>query len=461
MRRLSLLAVLVALVAAAPAHAGGTLFDGGVRPIGEPAFAGERVVWATQSGSSASVHLAATDGSGRSTRVVRLPRTLGEGDVFGIDASPGRLVLGYGTRHCRPRCREGDFRIANPATLSAPLGEQPLRLEADCAPVPGVGPRFGVSGNVVAYRDSCAKRTVVLDFATGERFEYPAADVVRVGGAYLATLEGGAVVLREWRTGIVHARFEGAAGPVDIQDDGKAVFRRERGFSDEFVWISPEDPEPHVVAASNHIGQRIAGDRVAFLTSSGGLEVRDLAGRLVATSEDARPGDFDGRRVVWAQRPCAVAGIATWDLEGEPPLMPEGGCPSPSLRSRVLRADLERKRVTVKLACPAESPLGCRGYLRLVVPESYRGPDERPILVAQRGWALRPAYVLLPGERQAVELKLSSKGTCAAGRKALRPVLDVWTQGRNDLGDLRSSWRVRVPGLGPAVARCARQARGA
>jgi hypothetical protein len=424
------LAVALFLAISAPAHAGGTLFDGGTQqPASSPKLAGERVVWAMHSPDGIALNAAGHDGSGRTTHTFggRFPD--GANVFLQLAASPFRLAASLDARYCVPACKYQNYQTLFRATVSGPPGEAPQRLEPDCTPSDET-PRVDVWEHVVAYRDACTRRTVVRDFAAApgepDTFEYPAALVIQVAGPYLLTREDDALVLREWRTGAERFRYDQAPMSWALQPDGKVALVRGVKADTYLLWRSATDPHEHIVAADVQPGVLMADDMIVTAPKSGGVAVRRLDGSLVAASEHAGMSDFDGRRLAWGDRACAVFGVMTWDLRDTAPRMPAGKCPFAGNRREVLRADFSRASgpernygtTSTLLECPSEPPLGCIGRLRMVAPDARPGRSGRTDM-AYGGFALAP------GEKREVQLSFGKRRVCIAGRGATRPVLEI------------------------------------
>lgn len=458
-------ALFLLLVAfAAPAQAETTLFGSGVRyPVAGPILAGDRVAWVTRADAELEVHTAALDGSARSVRAIEAPvASSGAAAFVRFAASDRRVAAGVYVRYCALPCKYQYYEPTYRATLSAPLGEQPVRLEEECRPRVDESPSVDVWEDVVAYRDACAARTVVRDFSPGAGdpavLELPAGQLVRIAGAYVAVREGppsgeagdSALVVRDRRTGAERLRIPEKVESFDLQPDGKVAFVRRRAGGSDLMWASPEQQQPRmVVQGEEGPVQRLVDDN-AVVGARSTLAVVRLDGYLVFSGgRDAV--DFDGTRLLGVINPCAVVGIATWELGEDPPTMPDGRCPLPGSRRSVLRADLDRGRygtTAALLACTDRPALGCRGRVSLTAR------DARP---GRSGWidVATGTYALLPGETAEVRLDFTKRGICATGRSALRPVLQVFSRGRGELGlESHKKRRVRLAGIKRAMAAC-------
>jgi hypothetical protein len=449
------------LAIAAPAHAAGTQFASGVDPLlAGPVPAGDRVAWATQSPEGVDVQVAGRDGSARTLH--RIPAALGVPGTrafLAFAASERRTATALYVQFCDLPCKYQWYEPRYRGTLTAPLGDRPARLDGDCRATEDWNPAVDVWGDVVAHDDACAKQTVVRDLGAppGEPavFTYPPGEALRLAGPYLAIREGaarnqvgdGALVVREWRTGAERLRIPGKHDDVRLQPDGKVAFVRRQGNSTDLVWASPEQPEPRVIAAGEDGPVVGLVDDVVAYGEQRSLILRRLDGELVGSAPGAT--DFDGRRFTGVARPCAVAFVATWALGDERPQPPAGACPLAGSRREVLRSYREppgSRAADARLACPADVVLGCGGFARLVAPHRR----------TRRAVALGGgAFALMPGATGEVRLYLERPALCAAGRNALRPVLEIVATRRSDAGpDRTKRRRVRLTGIERTLAKC-------
>ena len=454
----AVVAVLLALVLAAPAHAGGTLFTtDATSGVASPQFAGERLAWTTFTRDAVQVDIAAPDGSDRRSSQVPLdaPRS-GSARYARLAASPERIALTTRELFCQLPCKYQNYRVTGHATHAGPPGQALARLSERCSPR-DVPLTVDASGTAVVYRDGCAQRVLVHDSADGRTYELPDAIVVRIAGEFVATYEEGRelgaddhVVLREWRTGAERLRFAVRRyTDLDVQADGKVAWWRPRAEpvnnmeSFDVVWASPAQPEPRVAVERAGAVLALEDDRLALVREGVGTEVRTLDGALLGVLPNRAASDFDGRRLAWGVRPCALAAIVTWDLAGDPPAMPAGPCPIPTSRRSVLRVPASGRRTVAGLACPAEPALGCGGNLELTVKVVRRG--KRRNITLGRGF-----YQLMPGETGEGEIALYRAPICTVGRAALAPTLVI---GRAAERRVRKQ-RVRLRGLKRTLARC-------
>jgi hypothetical protein len=216
--------------------------------------------------------------------------------------------------------------------------------------------------------------------------------------------------------------------PFDVQADGKLVYMSpERGLA----WASPAEPYAHPIdlgpapahAPDEFIGPdiRVAGDRVVLrylVDWTAIFVVGDLTGHprvLPASAVPVGDFDFDGRRLVWAVRPCAVASVVSWDSASEPmPQTPRGTCPAAVVRSAT-RVDATG-RITIRLSCSRSPLLGCRGGVDL----ARRDARDRRLVPAARQTA---AFGLLSGRTGSVHFTLSPRTMKALRRSGRLRIL--------------------------------------
>jgi hypothetical protein len=203
-----------------------------------------------------------------------------------------------------------------------------------------------------------------------------------LAGSYLALPGGrGQIDVYDHRTRAVVYSVQPAAGLADLQSDGKLLYVSDRGVA----WASPDQPYAHLLTriapptkypdSLALAGMRLAGDRVVLAWNDGRFVIKDLAGSTrVSPAVVGRIGqfDFDGRRLVWAQRPCAVISVSSWDLTDRHfPSVPSRRCPMPSVSPRT-HAD-RLGRVALRLRCRSARLYGCPGYLRLTMYDRRHG----------------------------------------------------------------------------------------
>ena len=479
MRRLTAsLVALLGLVVASPAYAAATVAPIRSPFIGGPVFAGERIAWAAPAtGGGYDVNTQEPDGSGVVTQHVPAPGVPPRSaSLLRLEASGQRVGLGIDAFRCEVSdCHTMVTEPSYRGRLSAPPG-QPLQpvgsgctSRDDCA-----GPHYcrstplvDVYADAMAY-SSCAATLVVHDFAPGaspvER-EFSDADQGRLAGSMAAARLPAAVLgghdqvaVRNWRTGAELYRFE-IAYQFDVQDDGKLAFIRQVPHPHttryEIDWASPSEPVPHPVATVDDPVSvlRIAGNRIAFMVGDGllgqpNLQVRSLDGTLVASAPaNASAGglDFDGTRATWAEEPCKIVSILTWDLPGAAPSVPHNCPPARALTRRARIAHHHKLRL--KLSCMPDPRLGCTGDVTVTaLTKAHHHP--RQVLA-------KNLYSLDPGIKRTLKLGLGKRRFCAdrKGKVRARVTTTAYDRAIGGQGASRSHvLRLRGPGL--RKARC-------
>lgn len=482
MRRALLLAVVV--VAAGSAHdaaAAGRLsfahlsryfsYDSGW--LAGPALAGDRVIWAYATTDGYDVVTHPLDGSPGTRHHVPMAF---DGSAFGqdavnldLDASPRRFALGVDYEGCYQPCgKEPTVVPLHAEFVTGRVGQAPRRTP-HCARGPcrrwcgRLEPH--VTGAVVLTRhgNSCTSRAFVRDYAAGPRattrtYTTCAADIdgdlVALGAPCGA--EGRTRVLN-WRTGRVIYSLAGVS-PSAVQSDGTVAYLTPAadGSAQTLEWASAAEPFGHPIATARQVeGPLIARDRLAYQVppSSGvataPLVVSALDGREVARVDGdvMRRFDFDGRRLAWFTRPCQRAAVAVWDLRGQPPSMPGGSCPLPTLRLRSTRLPADG-RIPVTLRCPARPRLGCAGEVDIWARRP-RHPSRRQGIGYEQYW-------FGPGKSRARFLDLDTDRLCAGHSGRVQVWIRVW--GTSRLGSdgpgpsVEEAHRLRPDGV--ATARC-------
>jgi hypothetical protein len=167
--------------------------------------------------------------------------------------------------------------------------------------------------------------------------------------------------------------FEGGELPAiaTVSEDGRVDYLLPGEVpSSRTLWtISPTEPTPRAIGpaligagfpeSDYRMTQLIArGSLLAEEGNEGTLQVTNLTTGAVLGSikPHAREGfDFDGTRLLFVHHPCSETFLATW-APGEPePSLPNGGCTA----DRIVHANVGGKRISVTLACPSDSLLGC------------------------------------------------------------------------------------------------------
>lgn len=456
------IALLVLLVAAAPARAGRTLMpDSESIVVAGPMFADERLVWATRSTApdGYDVHVAAPDGTGHTIHTVEAPVAQASHLSFAFDASARRTALSVQVFRYYNRKDPGG-EILYSRISSGPLGTVPEPFALPCGVDRPHAEAVAVDGDAVASLQSCGGKTVVHDFGAAEGdkrdYEYPAATLVRLAGPYLATAEGNReIVVREWRTGAERLRVPMSTYYLDVQSDGTIAFV---ASGNRVMVASPAAPEPRVVGENAAGAIRIARDRVAYNRLGGGMSVRALDGSIVADSPTAGVTDFDGERVAWVDRTCGRFAIATWDLQGSPPALPRANpCPIATLRSSVGRVSVgpfgSAPSVRVKLTCVAEPPVGCLGQVKLFAKDSRPKYGDRLVDMTDISAG---GYRLAPGQSTTLQLGYGKNRVCIAGRNGIRPIVEISGPSLPDGSRRVKKRRLRVVGLEDAIAFCAK-----
>lgn len=191
-------------------------------------------------------------------------------------------------------------------------------------PLCGGRSAVAITGRATALR--CASKIVVSE--DGERREHaiPEDAPFAIAGAFLAYRTREEVVVLDRTTGAERYRvaapvfywFQPGLSPgvdqpaLDLREDGTVVFdTKER----DVAWASEAEPRPHRLSL---VGSdiRIAGDRVAAAERTNDqrdvrVQVRTLADEPLDRLEGLpwRAWDFDGRRLAWRVRPCALSSV--------------------------------------------------------------------------------------------------------------------------------------------------------
>ena len=439
-------AVLLAFVCAAPARAGGTLTPvggptvAGWQVVAGPSFAGEGLAWGRPTDFRDSYDLTVLRDGRRTIQHVPGP---GPGVELhqAFAASADAVAISLDVEACAPRpsdcgAKGGPYLESIGSHVFAGRIGQPLDSELCGSRLPSVD----VDGTVVAYDSACSEGTVVRDITASSDTPYrvfpPAGGRVRLAGRYLALYASSGIVAYDWQTGDVVHRADGPRySSFDVNANGVLALTNESGVYLE----SPHETTPRRIAAGAVAEVQLGGSRVA-LRSYNRLRVLDLDGTEVASAsagEYAGDFDFDGSRLVYATQPCEETAIVTWDLEGDPPRMPAGLCPSARLAGKRATVNLSKRTFTVAVRCPATPALGCSGYW---------------------GVDLVRATALRPGERRDIRMKLTRGVTCAFARHRIKS-LGVHLGADSTLRDAAKARPARVKRfriVGRAGAACRR-----
>jgi hypothetical protein len=410
--RTVLLALVLALLAAAPAGAAVTTIDAGL-PAGSfrgtgfsgPVLAGGKVLWAVR-GLDGAAALRVADTEGNREELLTRPADRSQGGFATVSASDTRVVFQREGHRCPD---PGPCKNANVITnevWGGALGG-PLALLSACPPggcTTTVGESscpvdfYAVGGQWAATSDPCYERSLVLDPATpSARPRIFSGRSARTAGRFLVTVEGGVpahAVVRDLANGDAEVYRVELPGPGDslayvywfafVQADGKILVASSR--TPGVYWASPSEPTVHRVPLSEPAAGAaaapvaFAGDRVYLQTTVTGpgnialerrLVATDLAGDVVM-NERAGPGigevAWDASRIAWAVQPCQAVQIVVkpFGERAADPFTDHSACPVPRVSRATLRLD-RHGRVSVKLGCPASPPLGCRGTARAKV----------------------------------------------------------------------------------------------
>ncbi|HKP92246.1 MAG TPA: hypothetical protein VJT75_19915 [Thermoleophilaceae bacterium] len=297
------LAILAALLLAAPARAG--TWEVPRVPLGV-ALAGDRVVWLEPHAHARRADLYVARAGHESRRVQVLPA----GDALGLAASGSTVAV----------------LLRGPGGVQVMAGRagSPLEPIATCAAALA-DPSVDVSDRLVAFT-GCGAGVVVrdLDGARPDAVPGSHARSVQIAGRYVAWVRRGGrrVVVHDLRHGGTSYEV-GAAGvrSLALQDNGKVAFgldANETGSEGLEVlgWATRRKPTVHALHMANRFSYypRMAGGQVVFgraavkATESEGREVgiTDLwSGHVLILSRhltDVTSVDFDGETIAYAER---------------------------------------------------------------------------------------------------------------------------------------------------------------
>lgn len=306
---------------------------GTYQPIAGPLWSGQSAVWATSrsssysrerefrilqragttevirsrrapSGSLLELHLAASPASVLSQEATILPApsqaggdTIGSSGAYGrTNSSPAFRRLGpgcYGGLTSCPRNVDVDGSLA---LLPNPDGAPPFEAQlidlnsgSLLRRLPDVGSNPSLAGSRAAWVSGNAARPLIVYDSSAGRELY---------------------------------RIPGPVGNlVDVQSDGTVAYITSDG---SVAWASVAEPYAHLVAQANGrplVSLRLVGGTLIFAreTRSGvgdkpiyGASLRGQPRQLVSGSTG--PADFDGERVLWPERSCGGARIASESL---------------------------------------------------------------------------------------------------------------------------------------------------
>jgi hypothetical protein len=373
-----LCALLVCVSAAAEARASSRVFAlGDPGTISATAPLGDGVVWASTGLSKPGV-VSHSDAAG--TRVlVRFPPSRLTTPTIDVQVVDGQLGVARFVPYCLDAhdCKYALYTYVG-TDLLAGLG---LARVGGCAQVGrcartcevGAAPALAVGGGAVGVYHFCAGRNANRGATVTEadgtvRVLSDVGDLQLAGpwaAVSLASTNATEVVRRADWSVVARLRRDEA---VWLQSDGTVVAKS----SNRLRIAGPPDWKPRDLVRLGFMERPagLAAGRVLLLgTAANGPEATVLTtdgrvlrrGRLGVVS-DAVVG-FDGTRITWAARPCAVTNVVSWDVEADaaPPRLAPCGAP----RIAASRAVLRDRRVRVPIICAAEHVQGCSGILRL------------------------------------------------------------------------------------------------
>jgi hypothetical protein len=459
MRAASLLLLVTALlVCPGTAQAGGRVIPLHAGPVGGPAYAGHDIVWTSRTAPREAAVERLSPASVRST-IGRF--TTSPYPTFRTVASPSRVSGSAFELSCPGSCKYQNYSLAYSDFFTASL-ESPLS-KLDSSQCPEV---TQASGDAVVVH-SCLGLGAwrVIDLADGTTHPVPwDMNAPVLAGDYIAAYRsgnsgsGGSVVVRNWRDGseVLDAKLGPSGYEIALQSDGKVAFSQyESPQQVRLFWASPSEPSPHPlpVVGRSIRPVRFVEDRIlgvlngGFTTDTPEVTVAGIDGSVTKPVTQAPRADFDGRQVVGLRRPCGVAYVVEWDLQGEVPAPPGGACPAATVKRA--RASLFSPDRSVKIAvtCPSEPASGCHGEVALrSSPAFKRAPNFRSAY-----------YQLEPGETQTFSVPLSWSSLCRPRRG--RVTIEARTySGGLEPGATASTWegRFTVTGVRSRPHACGR-----
>jgi hypothetical protein len=235
---------------------------------------------------------------------------------------------------------------------------------------------------------------------------------IELAGGLLAFVDERRLTVREWAGGadrLLH-RARGVIDDFDLAPDGRVLLRVRSSQGLELVDVAGSvrrlDPGP----TAGTSGVRLAGDQ-ALLRYSGRFDgdyhigVVDLTTaerrRLSPSSSDLQedlPLDAKGDLVAWTANGCAFAAPLAGPGSS---LVPPGPCP----RAEILLEEnqperLQGRTARVRLRCVTAPAPGCRGTVRLELPEPLG----------------RARYLVPAGLRGTARVRLTRRGLAALER---------------------------------------------
>jgi hypothetical protein len=221
----------------------------------------------------------------------------------------------------------------------------------------------------------------VLDLADGVSAALPAGTVA-VGGRFAVVpsapdTDRRRFSLLDWRAGttvreLPDGDFFDELRDTAIGEDGTVAYQDRGGIAMLAPGAAtPVHLQPQLPDLGGSLGDepRLAGGRLAVRSilrgsfdDSAYLTVARTDGTEARTIEGGRLGGgwaFDGARLAWATRPCALTYAVVWDLAEPAPFPPSGVCSLPAIRTASLTP--HGLAVAVKLRCPPRPARGCAG----------------------------------------------------------------------------------------------------
>lgn len=455
-------ASLVAIMSGAPAaHAttgtfevqrlpGSTLPAQTLPRLTGPLPAGDGVVYAAGGTDGGAVVRLVAPGTGVREVAVLAPK---DQAWLALHASSTRIAAIRTASICDD-CKYMSYRSTLDALLAGPLGGplttitqceagQPCAATYFCSPG---RPRFSAAlgGDLLAVRDECGQSASVTNLAGGPAVQLGRADIVAVGGPYVAvggqaTVAPQAIVVRNAASGaeLYRTITAGTLGypvtSVAVAGDGTVVYSLSLPRGVAVLTASPAAPAGRVLRANLPYGTSVlgAGPAGALWRSGSRLELAPLhsdAARSFDVPDLLGSVAFDGRTIAWARRTCVTTAITSWTLGDPVPSPSDLRCPTP-LPSRAAVTMPRDRRLSVALACPSTARGGCLTTVRLTAIR--RGRLARGANGAERSYRLGSVPAALdPGERALVQLRVPSGAARWVRRHApLRLRIDSRSEG--------------------------------
>jgi hypothetical protein len=419
-RTASLVVVLASLAAASPAAAQGGFAAGSGpgRPVAGPAFADGRMSW-VEASDDLTARLVTGDVGTAPTVLATAPAPSRANYItatFGVSGTTALLwALFEGVGYKGVLDPVGLTALAGPPGAMHPIAGG---AEVFYSNPMLVGDRVAVP----VYGAPGATAIRFLDPATGAHSDVPARTTPwSAAGDVLAHLDAdGRPMVTDWRQGKELYRPElpadwGTPTGVKVAPDGTALWSGQSSSRSDHPFLhgvsTPSAPavrELPVPANATVLGR--AGDRVLYGQPEGtgyGYAVGDFEGRVLArvpAGIASAPPGFDGHRIGFLTRPCAIPVVNVWDYEnpGRPPPLP---APPPCHGAQLGgRPQARATELRVPLRCAADASGGCLTEVKATLRRSGR----RPV-------TLDTETALAAGERRSAVLDADTR----AGRRAL------------------------------------------